>query len=370
MPPGAAICGFDLCAHPRTQAVIAAALGHAKPSPSALTAAEGLGIWPLVIASSGPILGPSLGPSDASSLTDKWRRHCATIATLRAVRRALIPTLAGLRWLVLKGDLMSDALFGSPWSRSSSDVDLLVDPADLSACLARLIAQGFTPTHPFAPHGNNQLALRHPHLPLCVEVHWALEIPAWPQPSPAWLLDRATPSAAEGAQPDPLSLGLITTLHFAHHQGALKPLLDLAAWWDRFGTSHGPDLFALTQSLGLLRLTSWATATLQTLSSLPCPGFPPPRLTHPCARALAALTSHLTRRCLLSPPNSLPRVLLMMVKPEDHRWQTALLVASQLALSSCLDHPSQRARAFTRLILLGPHSLGRRLSRYLHPPNL
>lgn len=370
MSARAALCGFDLRTLPRARAVVAAALGGPQtpsPAPRALTgqalkAAAALGIWPLVFAAAPA--DPT--PDDAAA----WQRHRAAAATLRAVRLSLLSALDGLRWLSLKGDLMASALFGSSWARASADIDLLIAPDDLPACLSRLLARGYTPTHPFAPHGNNQLALLHPHLPLCVEVHWALDIPAWPQPPTPWLLDRATPSPDGTLQPDPLSLGLITALHFAHHQGALKPLTDLAAWWDRFGPSHGFALAALTRRLGLYTLTAWGALTTQRLSDLPCPGFDASTAPLP-ARALSAATAHLTRGCLTAPPDAPARLLLQLVKPEDHRWQTALLVASQVALSACLDAPHLRAQAAASLLLLGPHRLGRALSRArasLRPP--
>jgi hypothetical protein len=355
----ARLCGFDLRDLPRARAVVAAALGvrvggEPAAGAAALESAAALGVWPLAFA-----LARGGAGADAAAVA-AWQRHRAAAATLRAVRQRLRGVLEGLRWLVLKGDLMAQALFGSPWARESGDVDALLHPEDVPEALSRLRGLGYAPTHSFAPHGNNQLSMRHPTLPVCVEVHWALEVPAWPQPPAAALLARAEAAPCGTKRPDPLSLGLVTALHFAHHQGALKPLTDLAAWWDRFGEAHGPALLAWSRALGLGGLVAWGAVSVARLSGLPCPGLDDLDSAHtpPCARALGAVTARLTRGCLA--PDAPQRALLVMVKPESQRWQTALLVAAQLGLSACLDTPRLCARATARLLLLGPHRLGRR----------
>jgi hypothetical protein len=148
---------------------------------------------------------------------------------------------AGIRVLPLKGPLLADEAHGDPGVRATSDVDLLVATEDLDAAGAVLVEHGYSPpTDRRRANGlpDLHLTLLHPKLPQA-EVHWRIH---WDERglSP-WLLARAAPGA-DGllrARPDDLVASLLL-FHARDGFQGIRPVADLAAWWERHGHELPP----------------------------------------------------------------------------------------------------------------------------------
>ncbi len=81
--------------------------------------------------------------SQAREAAARSLRHVAELARLQPMFDA-----AGVRRLVLKGVALSAQLYGDPARRAPRDIDLLVDPAKLTAAEGALAASGYRPWRP------------------------------------------------------------------------------------------------------------------------------------------------------------------------------------------------------------------------------
>jgi hypothetical protein len=85
---------------------------------------------------------------------------------------------AQLPVIVLKGAALARTLYPDPALRPMGDLDLLVKPGDVAACLQIAHGLGYTEPDPEAAAGLNQRLLHHVHLRqgknLVLELHWQL----------------------------------------------------------------------------------------------------------------------------------------------------------------------------------------------------
>jgi hypothetical protein len=147
---------------------------------------------------------------------------------------------AGIRSSPLKGSLLSEAIYGDPGRRLSSDIDLLVAPEQLWSAVEVVRELGYRRPHDHTgPDGLPQLhfALAHENGELPpVELHWRIH---WYERE--FARRRLLPPAVEEANswsPAPTD-ELAALLLFYARDGFidLRLATDLGAWWDRFGAN-------------------------------------------------------------------------------------------------------------------------------------
>jgi hypothetical protein len=164
---------------------------------------------------------------------------------LQLVCQRLLAMLAdaGIPSAALKGPQLSEAIYGDPGRRVSSDIDLLVPPEQLQAAAEVVRALGYgAPADHLGPDGLPLLHLTLAHeggqLP-AVEVHWRIH---WYEDS--FACERLLPPAATAAmgwRPAPAD-ELAALLLFYARDGFvdLRLATDLSAWWDVNGAGF-PD---------------------------------------------------------------------------------------------------------------------------------
>ena len=204
-------------------------------------------------------------PKDLALRADViWRRHKLFELMDLVGRRDL---------LVLKGEALSDVLYGSPFMRRSGDVDVLIRWEDLGSWVAGLRSLGYVPQYHDRPRPwvYDQWAFVHPETALVMELHWAIAPPVMPSPSNADLFARARPVHLGERQCQ--TLGEADTLlhlcyHFHHHSGFIKGLVDIAAWCDRYADRQEVVRQALDRAvqLGVGPMMHWPLRTLEVLS--------------------------------------------------------------------------------------------------------
>ena len=169
-------------------------------------------------------VGRSLAAGRAHGISIEWatRRVCASLEA------------AGIRALPLKGPTLAAEVHGDVGLRATSDVDLLVPPAQLDAAAELLVGEGFTPPRDVRRSNglpDLHLVLTHPRLEQ-VELHWRIH---WYETDfSAVMLARAAPGPDGLLRPTPEDLAA-SLLLFHQRDGfhGLRPAADLAAWWDR-----------------------------------------------------------------------------------------------------------------------------------------
>jgi hypothetical protein len=199
---------------------------------------------------------PTLGPRIAELAGDRapGRFQAAVAASIAAGQRqeALLElsgarvqaalAAAGIRNAGLKGPSLGRALYGEPGRRLSSDVDLLVAPADLGRAVATVRGLGYGAPSDHA--GRDGLPLLHfalaherGELPP-VELHWRVH---WYEGR--FAAEQLLPPDldSQGWQPRPED-ELASLLLFYARDGftGLRQAADLGAWWDRFGVDLEP----------------------------------------------------------------------------------------------------------------------------------
>jgi Uncharacterised nucleotidyltransferase len=167
---------------------------------------------------------------------------------LQLVSKRLMAALAdaGIRSTALKGPLLSEAIYGDPGRRLSSDIDLLVATEQLPAAVEVVRQLGYdVPTDYVQDCGLPMLhfALPHEHgkLPQ-VELHWRIH---WYEES--FARERLLPPAMNLSgdwRPAPAD-ELTALLLFYARDGFvdLRLAADLSAWWDTFGAKVQPEAF-------------------------------------------------------------------------------------------------------------------------------
>lgn len=157
------------------------------------------------------------------------------------VRRALAD--AGIRSAVLKGPLLSEALYGDPGRRLSSDIDLLVAYEQLGDAVEVVRELGYVmPTDHVEDSGLPLLhfALGHERDELPpVELHWRIHCY-----ERSFARERLLPASDDfnlAWRPAPID-ELTALLLFYARDGflGLRLAIDIGAWWDIFGMGLQP----------------------------------------------------------------------------------------------------------------------------------
>ncbi len=174
--------------------------------------------------------------------TDAGRLR-ATALTLVSTRAIAALAEAGIPSTLLKGPLLGEAVYGDPGRRYASDVDLLVDAAQLTRAVEVVRGLGYkAPTDHVDAEGMPLLhfALVHERMELpTVELHWRVH---WYERSFAReRLLAPLESATREWRPAPADELAALLLFYARDGFAgLKLATDLSAWWDAFGDELQP----------------------------------------------------------------------------------------------------------------------------------
>lgn len=295
------------------------------------------------------------------------RLHRLSLAALRAVIDELDQSVGdGAPWILLKGEPLEERLFGRELARSTGDVDLLVLPGDLEFFRDRLAGLGYFRGQQPRMWAHNQEAWTHVEHRAIIELHWSPALPGVPTPPLHELFETAVPfrfpNGANGRRKD-LTVTVLRddwlfahlALHFHHHFGFAKGLLDIAGWCDRLaGRVDLPALAADLKRVGMWGIAQWPLHTISRLTGEVPPLFDPA----PSApvRALAAASARAMDGCLRRAPRSEVEASLVSTMPLVGPWRG---VPMQAATMLVLDDWSTRARGVLQPVLLGPHRVGR-----------
>lgn len=128
-------------------------------------------------------LSTPLIPADVlEALRQDYRRNTLTMLHLTAELRRICELLdhEGVRTLVLKGPLLAHELYGDTSLRTSKDLDLLIDVADIERAEAALLKHGYHIHNPKLRLLNDwkwkdhHQSYSHPHKQVQVELHWRM----------------------------------------------------------------------------------------------------------------------------------------------------------------------------------------------------
>jgi len=148
-----------------------------------------------------------------------------------------------VRVAVLKGPFLARELYGDPGARVSNDIDLLVAPGDFDRAVGALESLGYAGTDGTVWHDGLPLfeaSLRHPGEGPPVDLHWRLH---WYERT---FSERALAEAGDDAADGVRRLGprdtLVSLLLGYARDGfwGVRPLVDIAACWDKYGETLGP----------------------------------------------------------------------------------------------------------------------------------
>ncbi len=294
------------------------------------------------------------------------RQQCITYAVLREALRRIDDGFGDdVPYILLKGEPLGNLLFGRRFLRATGDIDLLVLPGDLEEARGRLARLGYRRDRDEPPRlwAHNQQAWRHDNHDVVVELHWSTSVPGVPQlPLAKLFQSRQSYRFDRELCVDVLAPGwllLHLALHFHHHLGFAKGLVDIAGWCDRFGAvADQRTLFDRAHRHGLAGLLQWPLHTLAMLTDQS-----PPMLSDDidsAVRSWATISARSMRNCLAEPPSTALRATLTTVMPHVGPWRTVPLLGATMLI---LDGWPQKLRGFLSRTFLGPHSLGRQLHR-------
>ena len=269
-------------------------------------------------------------------------------------------------FLLLKGEPLQALLFENKYLRSTGDIDLLVLPGDLGIARRRLAALGYRRKSDEGPRMwvHYQEAWRHEKLGVIVEIHWSVAEPQMAQPALYQLMDtRVGFRFDDGLEVDVLRsdwLFFQLVLHFHHHIGFAKGLLDIAGWLDRFGADvDRGEMLARARRLRMFGMVQWPLHTIARLV-----GRPPPMWDGGAdlfVRVCTAASASAMRDCLARPPRNDVEASLSAVML---RVGPAMSVTMQaLRMLTADGGKVDKGRAFLRPVLEGPHFVGRALRR-------
>jgi hypothetical protein len=207
--------------------------------------------------------------------------------------------------------LLAATLYGDPALRPMSDLDLLVEPAQLAEVPALFASLGFRPTYPtprarFSPRHGHDLSFTEDEPHLVVEVHYRLFHDLGGDASVEPLFARARLAEVLGVRrpvPSPADHLFAVAVHAATHAFGDHPvwifdLLLLAA--------EEPGAVADATAEAARRGLSVAFATALGIAARVLPSLPAPRES-PLRRRL--LDQILGADCLAQPPGRLPTLL-------------------------------------------------------------
>ena len=241
---------------------------------------------------------------------------------------------AGVKALPLKGVALAVAAHGDPGVRPSSDIDVLVRRADLSAAIGVLTAEAYEP--PADPAWVDGLPLLHytlePRRPggAPVELHWRIH---WGEEAFSQeLLDNSEIGSEGWRRPQPLHEFAELLLFYARDGfSGLRLPVDLVAWWDRHGS--------LVPDRGLEEISTRHPALRRSL-----------------AAAVSVLAEHF----------ELPVARLLEPRPLDRSAARAAALADPLATSSVRDFES-RLMLVDALLSPGQQKVGFARRYYFQP---
>jgi hypothetical protein len=291
----------------------------------------------------------------------RWQRHVARIAMLGHEASELASLLGDQGVIFLKGDLLSQTLYGDRFMRESGDIDLLLDPEHLDEILARLHHRGYRPepgTGPM-PWVSNQFPVYHEQTGITVELHWAIAYPYVPSPQIGEILSRhrvlwTDPEQGRRAMLlEPQMLLLQLCYHFHQHAGFLKGLVDIAGWIDRFDSqTDGAFATALGRELGVSGLLQWPALAIEALTGRRTCLHPPDP--DPWARMWAAWTVG-TARGVLSAQRPIADWASVAFKTQN--MSSAHKMAWALAGLTALDGYDRKLSAIRWMIFRDPRTL-------------
>ena len=304
----------------------------------------------------------ALGTSPAAR--HRRRQQKLTNAVLRQALRRIDDAFGDLSYILLKGEPLERLLFDE-YTRCTGDIDLLVLPGDIEACRRHLEALGYRRKRDEPPRmwAHNQEPWVHDNHGVVVELHWSTSLPGTPALPLADLFSTRVPFEFDDAlcvdvlREDWLFFHLV--LHFHHHQGFAKGLVDIAAWCDRYGADVDADaMLERARSLGMFGFVQWPLHTLAILT-----GATPPLYRDDVdmpTRMWAVATARALRDCLSTPPGGDLEATLVAIMP---RVGTLGAVSLQALTMLNLDDWPSRLRGVLRRSIMGPHRLGGFLDR-------
>jgi hypothetical protein len=255
-----------------------------------------------------------------------WQGHLrqALDDALAALVGASIPTVA------LKGQVLSERLFGDPWVRPSIDIDLLVEEADLERASAALETTGYRAARDALAHYNRQhhhhLLFHRPSSPR-LELHFRLytgfgaTIPAAPFMGRSQAYTTAWGAHCWVLSPEDEFFFL--GIHAAAHQfERLAWLYDLKMFLRHWPDLNWPRLFALAEAAKVGVALSFTVEMLQRRLGFSVPAAKRSALRHSSRWPAAA---RLLRMCEQLPPESPPSKLssLLLQALLCDRWGSA-----------------------------------------------
>ena len=284
-----------------------------------------------------------------------------------AVLRAAISEIGAdfgdeIPFLLLKGEPLETLLFADDYVRATGDVDLLILPGDLEYARLRLQRLGYRALYDEAPRMwvHNQQAFRHEVHGVVVELHWSVAEPRIAQPSPRELFETRVPFefrdglVVDVLRPDWLFFQLV--LHFHHHIGFAKGLVDIAGWCDRFGDQFDTEeMLQRARRLGMYGMVQWPLHAIAELV-----GEAPPLWDNGAdwfVRSWAALSAGAMRDCLVRPARSDVAATLVAIMPRVGPLPAVTLQALRMLTAD--GDISDKGRALLQPLLHGPHAVGR-----------
>lgn len=307
-------------------------------------------------------------PEFPQALEQEQRLIAKRRLLIRAVTAQVTDHLAGkAAHVVLKGEPLAQELYPDPMMRVSGDVDLLVLPGDLEYVEELLAQIDFFPLQPWSRARlatNNQWVFVHKEHETPLELHWRLALPALPDlPIPSLFeTRRLVHMDRRWAAPvlDPAWQFIHLALHFHHHMGFARGLLDLASWLDVHGHTIEPEVvFERAASAGLSGIIQWPLHTLARHQ-----GEIPPLYKEEIDRTVhlwSGLSERALRDCMIRrSPSPWERALQEVQNP----LPTSGSMVLRCAQASLVDGGVLRkANHMIRPLLMGPHRYGRWLSR-------
>ena len=249
-----------------------------------------------------PGLVPQPVLAELKQLAELNRQHIIKIlAALNRLSRWFEQTNIPL--CVLKGPLLAQRLFGDVALRTSSDLDLLIDPTSLSQADALLLSNGCQRVLPDVSLAPRQwLAFQRqwynstyflPELNTYIELHWAIALQDLIAPKAMRQIQaRLRPLEQSCSRLYALAdedLPVYLLVHGSKHNWVrLKWLVDFVAWMQTAGDRDWSALQARMADLGLQRLLGQGLLLAHWLFSTPLPESLQPLLaSEPAARRLA-----------------------------------------------------------------------------------
>jgi len=264
--------------------------------------------------------------------------------------------------VVLKGEPLARELFGDPHARSTTDLDVLVAPADFWKAAHLLEDDAYSRSSSYKPWAYNQVAFHRETPTVDVELHWQIAFPAIPTPETDQLIRRRRHVENDGVKIPVLdedSTFLQLCYHFHQHHGFLKGLLDIAAYLDRNpDVLTNPRFYETVDRLGLRGLVAWPLTTLSYfVADLNVPERFAPDF------AVQLLAEWTTRR-IVKRYRSLENPLYEVLPDALQKvWGTA----TDCLTMGVLDESTRKFRHGLKPLFLGPHRLGRLTGPVLQP---